>query len=243
MKRIFVPTRDGTDWQRLLAKPTLHWKMGASAMTAAASWEDASRELPAEISSLLSRTSEPGLVDLSLLAALPEWQVALPGGDTTSNTDVLAICRNESGVCIVAVEAKVLEDFGPLLKDKRAGASPNQERRLAYLHELLGVSAFDDAIRYQLLHRTASALLTAQQFHAHCAVMLVHAFGTPVARRSDFTAFCAAMGSTEVSPGVWRATLAAGPTLYLAWCDGDPKYLATELPRMEIAALGQTQTN
>lgn len=177
MKRIFVPTRDGTDWQRLLAKPTLHWKMGASAMTAAASWEDASGELPAEISSLLSRTSEPSLVDLSLLAALPEWQVALPGGDTTSNTDVLAICRNESGVCIVAVEAKVLEDFGPLLKDKRAGASPNQERRLAYLHELLGVSAFDDAIRYQLLHRTASALLTAQQFHAHCAVMLVH--GTP----------------------------------------------------------------
>ena len=34
MKRIFVPTRDGTDWQRLLAKPTMHWKMGASAMTA-----------------------------------------------------------------------------------------------------------------------------------------------------------------------------------------------------------------
>ena len=36
MKRIFVPTRGGSDWQRLLAKPSLHWKMGASAMTAAA---------------------------------------------------------------------------------------------------------------------------------------------------------------------------------------------------------------
>ena len=130
MKRIFIPTRDGTDWQRLLAKPTLHWKKGASAMTAAASWEDASGELPAEIASLLSGTGEPGLVDLRLLAALPEWEVALPGGDTTSNTDVLAICRNESGLCVVAVEAKVLEDFGPLLKVKREGASSNQEHRV-----------------------------------------------------------------------------------------------------------------
>jgi hypothetical protein len=241
VKRIFVPTRDGTDWQRLLAKPTLHWKSGASAMTAAASWEDAGGKLPAEITVLLSGSREPDLVDLTLLAALPEWQVALPGGDTTSNTDVLAICRNDLGVCILAVEAKVLEDFGPLLKDKRAGASPNQERRLAYLHEILGVPAFDNAIRYQLLHRTASALLTARQFHAHCAVMLVHAFGTPAQRRSDFTAFCTAMGATEVCSGVWRAALNAGPTLYLAWCDGDPKYLAVELPRMQIAGTPPAQ--
>ena len=112
LKRVFIPTRDGGDWQRLLAKTTLHWKKGASAMTAAASWEDAAGKLPAEISSLLTGTGEPGLVDLNLLAALPEWQVALPGGETTSSTDVLAICRNESGLCIVAVEAKVLEDFG-----------------------------------------------------------------------------------------------------------------------------------
>ena len=148
-----------------------------------------------------------------------------------------------SDLCIVAVEAKVLEDFGPLLKEKREGASPGQERRLAYLHELLGVSTFDDAIRYQLLHRTASALLTAQQFHARSAVMLVHAFGTPIQRRSDFTAFCAALGSTEVSPGVWRAAVPGGPALYLAWCDGNPKYLAVELPRMQIAATSPTQAD
>jgi hypothetical protein len=242
MKRVFVPTRDGTDWQRLLAKPNLHWKKGASAMTAAACWEAAADKLPPEVAALLSGTGEPGLLDLTLLAAVPEWQVVLPGGDTTSNTDVLAICRNALGLCIVAVEAKVLEDFGPLLKEKREGASPNQERRLAYLHELLGVPKFEDAIRYQLLHRTASALLTAQQFHARSAVMLVHAFGTPAHRRTDFTDFCAAIDSTEVSPGVWRAALSVGPALYLAWCDGDPKYLAAALPRMALASTSQAQT-
>lgn len=122
MKRIFVPTRDGADWQRLLAKPKLHWKSGASAMTAAASWEAAADRLPPEIAALLSQTSQPELSDLHLLVAIPEWQVELPGGQTRSATDVLALCRNTSGLCTIAVEAKVLEDFGPTVGEKRAGA-------------------------------------------------------------------------------------------------------------------------
>jgi len=36
VKRVFVPTKSGSDWQRLLGKPELHWKMGRSAMSAAA---------------------------------------------------------------------------------------------------------------------------------------------------------------------------------------------------------------
>jgi hypothetical protein len=97
MKRIFVPTRSGTDWQPLLAKPKLHWKKGASAMTAAAAWEDAAGQLPNEVGTLLSGTGKEELADLTLLAAFPEWQVALPGGKTTSSTDVMAICRNDVG--------------------------------------------------------------------------------------------------------------------------------------------------
>lgn len=229
MKRIFVPTRSGSDWQRLLAKPTLHWKKGASAMTAAAAWEAASGEVPSEISALLSATAEPPLIDLSLLAAIPEWEVALPGGATTSNTDVMALCRNDHGLCVLAVEAKVLEDFGPLVGEKRAAGSTDQASRLAYLHQLLRVGRFDDSIRYQLLHRTASAILTARAFHAATAVMLVHAFGTPSARKQDFAAFCLAMGAAEVVPDVYKVVSHARPSLYLAWSSGEPKYLDVEL--------------
>jgi hypothetical protein len=235
MKRIFVPTQGGVDWQRLLAKPGLHWKKGASAMTAAAAWEAAAGNLPVEIAGLLASTNEPGLLSLRLLAAMPEWQVALHGGETTSNTDVLAVCRNDEGLCVVAVEAKVLEDFGPRLQEKRHNASSGQVRRLEFLHELLGVDHFEDSIRYQLLHRTASALLTAREFHARVAVMLVHAFGTPVQRKSDFIEFCTAMGATVVVPGVWKAP-ALGPALYLAWCDGQTKFLEVQLPSMAVVA-------
>jgi hypothetical protein len=229
MKRIFIPTRSGSDWQRLLAKPKLHWKKGASAMTAAAAWEAAAGQLPPEIAALLTSSAQPALVDLKLLAALPEWEVALKGGETTSNTDVLALCRNALGLCVVAVEAKVLEDFGPLLREKRASPSQNQESRLAYLHELLKVERFDDSVRYQLLHRTASAVLMAEEFHARTAVMLVHAFATPTERQGDFKSFCLAMAATEIAPGVYKVPTFEQPALYLAWCAGNEKYREIQL--------------
>ena len=230
MKRIFVPTQSGADWQRLLAKPILHWQSGASAMTAAAAWEAAGDSLPPEVAGLLDSTSQPDLLGHRLLLAIPEWQVSLPGGSTTSCTDVLAVCSNEAGVCVLGVEAKVLEDFGPLLAEKRAQASSGQTQRLAYLHDLLGVEHFGDGIRYQLLHRTASALLTAREFHAVAAVMLVHAFDTQTPQRSDFLAFVQAMGAAEVAPLVYRVRSFTEPNLYLAWCQGDARFLKSQLP-------------
>src|SRR5258708_3112714 len=153
MNRIFVPTRSGSDWQRLLAKPKLHWKKGASAMTAAAAWE-AADGLPAEIRAALHSTGDRYLPHQELVLAIPEWEVPLKGGTTTSHTDVMAICRNDAGLCTIGVEAKVLEDFGPLVGEKRMAASAGQVDRLDYLQELLQANRFEDRIRYQLLHRT-----------------------------------------------------------------------------------------
>ncbi len=229
MKRIFVPTTGGADWQRLLAKPEIHWVKSFSAMTTAASWEAAGGQLPAEITTLLSSSRDPALLDLQLLAAIPEWQTRLPGGERPSCTDVLAIARNDLGLCVIAVEAKVLEDFGPPVAEKRQSESEGQLQRLQFLHDLLGVKRFDDAIRYQLLHRTASALLTAKQFHAQTAVMLVQAFGTPLDRQNDFRAFCAAINADEICPGLFAVRRFDSPSLYLAWCTGDKKYLAEDL--------------
>ena len=230
MKRIFIPTRTGSNWQRLLAKPILHWKPGKSAMTAAASWEDASDKFPPEITALLDSSYDESLAGLKLLAAIPEWEVPLEGGETASHTDVLALARNERGLCVVAVEAKVNEDFGPLLKDKRAEMSTDQNDRLVSLHSLLGVEKFDDAIRYQLLHRTASAILTAREFHAHVAVMIVQSFGNRSSLRDDFDSFCRAMGAQEMRGGIKVVRSFNKPRLFLGWCDGDHKFLEKELP-------------
>lgn len=199
-------------------------------MTAAAAWEDAGDALPQEIATALDSSSDEALQDLRLLAAIPEWEVSLEGGKTASHTDVLVLARNDKGLCVIAVEAKVNEDFGPLLKDKRAEASEGQRKRLDYLYSLLGVRHFDDLIRYQLLHRTASALLTAREFHAQAAVMLVHSFGDKPNLRTDFDAFCTGLGAKQLSFGVHVAPTFSSPRLYMVWCSGNRKYLDVELP-------------
>lgn len=229
MNRIFIPTKSGSDWQPLLAKPKLHWKRGASAMTTAAAWEAAEGVLPAEISLLLDLTGDPLLTDLQLVAAFPEWSVPLPGGLTTSNTDVMAVCRSAKGLCVIGVEAKVLEPFGPTVGEKRAKESAGQDERLTFLHGLLGIERFADGIRYQLLHRAASALIMAREFHAKAAVMLIHAFESPKSSQADFAAFVVAMGGAELAPQVFRVKRFNAPALYLVWCDGDARFRNVEL--------------
>lgn len=219
MKRILVPTQSAEDWKRLLAKPDLHWKPGRSAMSTATSWEAASG-LPTEIKAALD-AGPPELQGLELLLAIPEWEVALPGGNTTSHTDVMAVARNERGLVVIGVEAKVDEPFGPTLGEKRAEASAGQQARLTYLHETLGrKEELPDGIRYQLLHRTASAILTARAFHAATAVMLVQSFSPESMWFEDFEAFSAALGAKVAKGALAQVPALSKPTLFVGWCSG-----------------------
>ena len=231
MKRIFVPTSSASDWQRLLARPALHWKRGHSAMAAAACWEASDPALPAEITATLDASTDPDLVDLQLLAAIPEWETALPGGVRATHTDVLALTGNPRGLAVLSVEAKVDESFGPTIGAKRTSASPGQTERLAYMEQVLGLSApLADAIRYQLLHRTVAAALNARAFHAHVGVMLVHSFSPSGKGRADFEAFMDALSAQQRTPDLWELTMPAGPRLFAGWCKGASKYLDVALP-------------
>lgn len=231
MKRIFVPTKTDTDWQCLLGKPKLHWKKGRSAMSAAACWEENHPFLPSEITRVLEDGEDPALSELELLVAIPEWEVELLGGETASQTDILAITRNQSGLVILGVEAKVDEPFGPTLGEKKTGATQGQLDRIAYLEKELGrTEPFGNHIRYQLLHRTVSAILTARAFHAPVAVMLVHSFSPSSKWREDFEAFCQGLSCTPLSEDLRKVPNIEGQRLILGWCKGNEKYLGVELP-------------
>jgi len=231
VKRIFVPTQSGSDWQRLLGKPKLHWKMGRSAMSTAACWEDSQPHLPAEILRVLESGNDAAITKLELLVAIPEWEVDLPGGDRASQTDVLAITRNSSGLVVLGIEAKVDETFGPTIGEKKVKASEGQLNRISYLENELGRSEpFDGKVRYQLLHRSVSALLTARAFHAPVAVMLVHSFSPASAWRDDFDLFCQNLECNVLSPDLCEVPNVEGPRLLLGWCKGNEKYLKSDLP-------------
>ena len=206
--RILLPARRAADWRTLLADPALHWKKGRSAMALAEAWQ--SGEFPVAVRRVLDESS-PALRDLELLLAIPEHKVPLPGGARASQTDLFVLARGSSGLFAMAIEGKVDESFDETVSDwlkrraseqaKKGGRdepSAQARARLTYLCGLLQLHARDIGdLRYQLLHRTASALLEAERFRAAGAMMLVHSFSSSDAWFDDFATFARRLGADE----------------------------------------------
>jgi len=161
-----------------------------------------------------------------LILALPEHKVPLPGGSRSSQNDIWVLARSKGQLISIAVEGKVSEPFGPTVQEWRADSSPGKAERFSYLLSLLGLSAVPVGARYQLLHRTASAIIEAQRFNAAHAVMLVHSFSQSSEWFQDYAAFVALMGGSAKENRMVSVGFRSGVSLYLAWVRGDAYYLA-----------------
>lgn len=191
----------------------------------ALAWESAGDRLPAEIQRAMDSCPDPILRGIRLLFALPEYQVPLPGGATASQTDVLAVGTTGRGAVVLAVEGKVDEEFGPTLGEKRVEASDGVTTRLKVIHELLGLDvSAPDGMRYQLFHRTASALLVATELGAQAAVMVVHSFSPTDQWFDDFATFARLLGVESRIGGIGRVTTATSVPLFLGWCKGEDRF-------------------
>lgn len=223
MGKILIPTTCPDDWKMFLADPEKHWKRGYSARSLAYCWEDADG-IPSEMQEVLGQI--PRLNDLNTIFAIPEHQVPLPGGVTKSQNDVWVLAETNDGLVSIAVEGKVSEPFGPTVGEWYLEHSPGKEKRLKYLCGELEVSfPPPNHIRYQLLHRTASAIIEAKRFRANVAVMAVHTFSPTNEWLEDYQSFLSLYG---LNAGVNQAVstlLETGMTLCLAWVHGDSKWL------------------
>ena len=219
--RIFIPSSGPESWRHLLAKPDVHWATGYSARTVAHAWEGANG-FPPEVQRLLTLAFGP----TELLFAIPEHKTALPGGSRESQSDVFAIGRHATGLITCTIEGKVDEPFGPTVAKQMAGASAGQTVRMEYLCALLGIGACPPDIHYQLLHRTASALIEAERFHAQDAAMIVHSF-SPESRWADaFGRFVEVLGGKAVPGNPTTISVPSGRRLVLGWAAGDQRFRA-----------------
>jgi hypothetical protein len=174
MSRILAFTSGPQDWQSLLVNPTKQWKVGYSARTLAFCWE-AADGLPDEINLSFSKTTDPLLVNLTPLLAMPEFKVPLPGGTHASQNDVFVLAHASAGPVVIMIEGKVGECFGPTLNKWLSNASPGKRERLKFILRSTGLTApAAGFVRYQLLHRAASAVITGKQYHAVAAVIVVN---------------------------------------------------------------------
>jgi len=225
MPRFFAPADDPADWQRLLAKPDLHWRTGYSARSIAHSWTEA-RGFPREVRAIFEDSDVGHLHDLEFLIGIPEHEVPLPGGRRPSQNDVFVLAKGTDGLVSISVEGKVSEPFDAPVDERFAKPTPGQTTRLKFLLNLLELNRDDvGAIGYQLLHRTASAVLEAQRFGSQHAVMLVHSFSQEMMHFHDYAAFVGLFGQTAEANRLVRARKLGDVTLYLGWVVGDADYL------------------
>ncbi len=219
MTRIYVPSCGPQSWQRLLADPEKHWRAGFSAKTLAHAWESA-HGLPPEISRLFEGRVE-------LLLALPEHKVDLPGGSRPSQTDLFALLRHADRTIATAVEGKVDEPFGPTVGEWLEGASDGKRQRLENLCGILGLrnEALSE-LRYQLLHRAASAAIESKRFKTDEAAVIVHSFSTTNSWFESFKSFARCLGVTAELGRLATTALPCGKVFHLAWASGDCDFLA-----------------
>ena len=219
------PTAGPDTWRGLLASPDRHWKTGYSAKALAHSWEDA-QGFPPEVRQVFSRSGFPILNDIELVAGYPEHKVPLPGGRRASQNDIFVLGKAQGQLIAITVEGKVNEHFGEPVSDWLRDCSAGKLQRLQFLREMLELPPpLGEDTRYQLWHRTVSALILAKEQKATSAMMLVHSFSQAHNHFTDYRAFVLLFGQTAKPNSVVHVGKRSGLDLYLAWVTGARRFL------------------
>jgi hypothetical protein len=212
----------------LLADPETQWEPKKSALEMAVCWEAAcssARGLPPEVAAAIDGNSD--LAGAYLVLGLPEHQVAIPGGGHSSQNDLWALLRRGDDLVSVAIEAKAGESLDALVKDWLRTPNPRTRKpeRLAALQGHLDIDGHDvSELRYQLLHRAASALIEADRFRAKFAVLLVQSFNRQADEGSwnDCCRFGEVLGAKVCENQIVATTVRTVIPLYIGWISSSP---------------------
>lgn len=220
IRRLHVPLLKPEDVIPHLAKSD-HWKSGHSAQELAIAWSQSSTDFPPAVRAVLSTV--PEYSDAELLDGFFEREIELGSPGRNSQADILVLAGLRQEIGIIAVEGKVNETFREFVKNWNT--TPGKQVRLERLAQTLGLDVADvGGIRYQLLHRTASAIYEAKRYRCRHAMMLVHSFSLSHRWFEDFAAFAALMNQPVSVPGsVSTAKMCEGISLRLAWVADSPR--------------------
>lgn len=218
------------DARKYLADPNTQWRQGYSAYELATCWLGAAG-FPESVRSVLN--ASPTFKGAELIEAFFERKVDLGTPGHTSQNDLLVYAKIPSGFAVIAVEGKVNEPFGQYAGEM--DMTPGLARRQLDLAARLGLG-MDDLrhIRYQLMHRTVSALLEAERYRADHALMLVHSFSAEDVSFKDYRAFALIMGmpAQDLLPDRIVGSREFGSVkLHLGWVRDTPTITQSELAR------------
>ncbi|MBM7662788.1 hypothetical protein JOC85_003599 [Bacillus mesophilus] len=222
MGKFYVPSKGATSWREFLADPVKQWKRGYSAYELARCWEEASN-FPSCVDSVFKQSQIPLFNHVKILYGFPEYKVSLPGGNASSHNDLYVLANANNELLTIMVEGKVSEPFGDTV-EVWLGNNPSKGKRerLEYLLKLLSLQ--EDCvlkIRYQLLHRTASALIEATNVAANHSLMLIHSFSEKRKWFDDYAEFVKLLGLSPKQDEIVGPVQLNGVNLYFGWVNGE----------------------
>ncbi len=222
----FIKASNPLDWKSKLAEPEKHWKNGFSAKALADSWMNA-KGFPKSVKDVLNKSPYPIFNNIEFLFGIVEHEVALADRFHPSQNDLFVLAKSNNKLVSITVEGKVSESFDVTIKEWLNNASEAKKKRLKYLSDLLQLDQENLLeIRYQLLHRTASALLEAKRFNASTALMMVHSFSPNHEWFDDYSKFVNLWEGTSAKRNeIHFAKRIDSIDLYLVWITGNMKYL------------------
>lgn len=229
MSKFFIPANNAEEWKPSLAEPEKQWKTGYSAKALAYCWQEAD-DFPQSVRKVFKNSGIKLFQDIELLLAFPEYRVPLPGGRRASQNDILILAKGNDQLISIAVEGKVDESFGEIIAKWKMQDKVGKRVRLKFLCDELHLDENKiDHIRYQLLHRTASAIIEAKKFKAENALMLVHSFSQLNEKDNegfqDYCQFLNLFGKQGAMNSIVFARNIDGIDLYFGWVKGEKKYL------------------
>jgi len=217
---IYIPSHSEEDWKQFLAEPDKQWKDGFSAKSLAVAWHTANG-LPLSVVQAFKNSHNEIFKDLEMIFGIPEYKVSLPGGERASQNDLFVLARNCTELIPIMVEGKVNESFGPLVSDWSKDMSKGKQTRLQYLVDLLNLQTKNiNNIRYQLLHRTASAIITAEKYHCKTALVLIHSFSDKNKSFDDFSDFVNLYNLSPIVDGIVGPVSLNNINVYFGWVNG-----------------------
>jgi hypothetical protein len=220
IRRLHVPITKPEDVIPHLAKQEAHWRAGYSAQELAVAWANAGNDFPKRVRAVLD--TAPEYTGAELIDGFFEREVELGTAGRNSQTDLMVVAGLGSELGIIAVEGKAEESFAELVSEWNS--TPGKQRRLESLCRTLEIEPERPGeLRYQLFHRTASAIYEARRYRSRHALMLVHSFSRTHRWFEDFARFAYAMKMPIERPDTCSpARFCEGVSARLAWVSDLP---------------------
>lgn len=192
-------------------------------MMLACCWEDAAG-FPPEVDRLMASVPV-GDGHVRFLAGFPEHKTPLPGGRRSSQSDILVLAAGDASLFVIAVEGKVDEGFDkPVTAWLGPDPSPGKLQRLRFLVEKVGLTEESVAdLPYQLLHRTAAAVIEADRFRA-TPMMMVHSWGPADDGFDDYAQLLALLGAEAHLGRVTVGRIPDNRDMLFGWVRGDDRW-------------------